>query len=34
MLKLLDADPDSGSGMFFALEPGSGMEKIIFRDPE
>jgi hypothetical protein len=31
VLKLFDADPDSGSRNL--LEPGSGMEKIRIRDP-
>jgi hypothetical protein len=26
-------DADQGSGIFFALDPGSGMEKIRIRNP-
>jgi hypothetical protein len=28
ILKLFDADPDPGSGIFLTLDPGSGMEKF------
>jgi hypothetical protein len=31
ILKFFDADP--GSGIFFTLDLGSGMEKIRIRDP-
>jgi hypothetical protein len=33
LLKSSVADPDPGSGAFFYLDPGSGMEKIRIRDP-
>ncbi len=28
ILKFFDADPDPGSGIFFTLDPGSGMDKF------
>jgi hypothetical protein len=31
ILKIFDADPDPGSGIFLTLDPGSGMEKIRIR---
>ncbi len=34
ILKFFDADADPGSGNLFALDSGSGMEKIPIRDPE
>ena len=33
LLKSSVADQDPGSGAFFYLDPGSGMEKIRIRDP-
>ncbi len=33
LLKSSVADPDPGSGAFFYLDPGSGMDKIRIRDP-
>jgi hypothetical protein len=34
MLKFFVANPDSGSGAFFILDPGSGMEKFGSRARE
>ncbi len=30
MLKFFDEDPDPGSGAFFSMDPGSGMETFGF----